>query len=609
MKKILFSIIVITLFIPLQLFAEGKEYWIHGTLSNQKLQQSYMNGLGKIVDYYANNFDLDITLISEAEAIARKLDESDSTIVICGPVNGFKKLEIWNIPQFSQQPDAIKIGELVLNKPNTGIYLQTPGKKLSIYTGLSLEGYNSIFTVPTGQYPLTVLVNGQKKWTGKYVNDKLQTEQETFRPAVPATNTIAVSNEILQLIEGESFNEKSDLSWLKSNMSGKKVLFIGETHWSVEVPQVRNRILFDLARELPVKGILLELPFSVSAFYQHYINLADDKAAHKFLSSTLNIMVSEEATMEFLEMLRIWNRENPSSQLSIGTIDMEWNSLARFKTVFAPIFSEYAKNGALENFYAAIQEGNNQKLLNILHELYQKISPKGKVFKPEKYGGVSVSAFWVKNLIKNYIDTMKISNGASFNQTRQQAIVRNITDPGIFGQWFKQGKVIIHGGAWHGMKTPPQNKKEAWLDAAYLEHVFPETKGQVCNLYIGVIGHSFARVRDVTFDKFIPVADLLKGLIQDFNFSLKDGSANINSFYSLFNPLSAIDLAVTALGDKLGTNILRIKKVAWKKLEQSLPGVGKTSLGSRIKGYDHTLVILRGTIDKPRRLPSQNPDD
>jgi hypothetical protein len=76
-------------------------------------------------------------------------------------------------------------------------------------------------------------------------------------------------------------------------------------------------------------------------------------------------------------------------------------------------------------------------LLNILQDRYKRISPKDKEFKPQKYGGAS-----------------------------------------------------------HGLKTPPQNKKEAWLDAAYLEHVFPETRGQVSNLYIGVIGHSFALVHE-----------------------------------------------------------------------------------------------------------------
>ncbi len=605
MKKTIIAIFVVTLFLPLQLLAAGKEFWVHGSLNQPNLQQSYMNGLGKIVDYYARSFDLDITLLSEAEAISQKLHKSEASIVICGPINSFKKLNIWNIPHFSLQLPAVKIGGLVLNNANTGIYLKTFDKRLRIYTGLSLEGYNSIFTVPTGRHPLTVLVNGQKRWTGKYENGKLQIEQQTFRPKVPAPNGVNASSETLKLINGESFNEKSDLSWLIRHMSGKKVLYIGETHWSVEIPQIRNKILLGLARELPVKGILLEFPFSVSAFYQHYIELADDEAAFKFLNSTLDIMISEEATIELLEKLRIWNRENPSRPLSIGTIDMEWNSLTRFKITFAPIFSEYGKEKALENFYAAVETGDNRELLNILQDLNKRIKPEDKLFKPEEYGGVAVTEFWVKNLIKNYLDTLRISNGADFNQTRQQSIVRNLTDPDIFGCWFKQGKVIIHGGAWHGLKTPPQNKKEAWIDAAYLENVFPTTRGQVSNLYIGVIGHSFARVGDVTFDRYIPVADLLKGLINDFKSAVKDGSADKNSFYKLFNPLSAMELNVIALGDKLGTNILRIKKVVWQKLEQLVPGIGQTKLGARIKNYDHTLIILRGTIDKPRPLPLQ----
>jgi hypothetical protein len=585
----------------MHIFAASKEFWVHGSLPDESLHKAYISGLGKIVDYYSRSFDLEITLISEAEAISKNLDKVETPVVICGPVQGFKNLDFWQIPEFSVKNHKVKIGKLDLVQPNTGIFLKSPNEKRSIYTGLSLNGYDSIFTVPTGQKPLTIVVNGQKKWYGDYENAALKITRESFRPRVPEKNELEIDQKILELIDGEGFNEKTDLNWLISHMKDKKVLFIGETHWSVEVPQIRNKIMFDLAGKLPIEGIMLELPFSVSAFYQHYIDLADDKEAAKFLKTTLDIMISEESTMELLEMLRIWNRKNPAKRLKIGTIDMEWNSLVRFKTVFAPILARYGKNDAVEKFYKAVETGNNSEMIGILEDLLNNVAPQSKAFSPEEYGGARISEAWLKNIIKNYIDTLRISAGASFDQTRQKAIIRNLTD--MYGKWFKQGKVIIHGGSWHGFKHPPRNEKETWLDAAYLENVFPETKGRVSNLYIGVIGHSFARVTGVTFDKFIPVADLLKQLIYDFNSSLKDGSAGSDQFYTLFDPLSTMELVAIALADKLGTNILRIKKVDWKKMNQLVPGCSETKLGANLTGYDHALIVLRGTIDKPRRIP------
>lgn len=96
--------------------------------------------------------------------------------------------------------NAVKIGDLLFEDKMTGFYLESDNRLRKLYTGLSLEGFESIFTVPTGTDALTLAINGRIMWSGEYVDGSLKIERNLFRPAVPPMNSLRFDQKLLSAI-------------------------------------------------------------------------------------------------------------------------------------------------------------------------------------------------------------------------------------------------------------------------------------------------------------------------------------------------------------------------------------------------------------------------
>lgn len=59
------------------------------------------------------------------------------------------------------------------------------------------------------------------------------------------------------------------------------MVLLGETHYAATTNQLAARILFAL-NSYEHYAVSLELPYSVGAFFQHYVELTDDEQAQGF---------------------------------------------------------------------------------------------------------------------------------------------------------------------------------------------------------------------------------------------------------------------------------------------------------------------------------------
>lgn len=102
-----------------------------------------------------------------------------------------------------------------------------------------------------------------------------------------------------------------------------------------------------------------------------------------------------------------------------------------------------------------------------------------------------------------------------FHQHRQQAMIRNLTDPSYLGASFTSGKVLLHAGEAHTATRVPYSKDETvpW-EGSYLAHKFEPTKGRTFSLSLSGFAFSSAlELEQVDLDTYGLLKDTAYGHI------------------------------------------------------------------------------------------------
>ncbi len=572
---------------------EGQCTWVHGELATAAAQVEYMQLVRKMYDYYQQHTAQKGPLVAERDLGKKPAGD----VVFLGTVDAFTHLDWLDVPIGRAADGTVTVGGQPLTRPRTGIFLQSRDGTRIGYLGLSAAGLRDIFTVPTGQDACTITrANGKVSHRGRYDGDQLVLSREHFLPQYPSAAELLQWQPPPGLIEaepvwtGERALTAAFRDWLGQLVAGQQVLFVGENHWNQEVDLIFHQVAQELLERGLLRAVFLELNYSFSPWYDHYVGEADDERAKAFLRDHLHPMVGSVQAMAQLEALRRWNAGH-SPRVHVACIDMEWKHDQVVRRIVQPFLRRVDAEFELPDPYAVVRAHKEQPRQQVAALL-------AKARAEHIVGELPfVTADYIERVLTNLWDTAAI---ADFNQDRQRHIVRNITE--FHGALLGDGLALFKGGGFHALKHRPDGES-FYRDAAYLNEVFPATKGKVVTLRLCSLGYDFADLAGVDAGAMISSATAYNQFVRDFQQALQAGEAAAGAHYLLDGGLGAMELALAALGQQLGSDLLWLRRVDRAQLAARYGG--EAAKADETLQHDGVVYVLRGKLARmrPSKLP------
>ena len=566
--------------------------WIHGRLADEALQKEYMESARRMFEWYQKRGLLPGRLVAEEDLKTIPADH----VVFIGPIEAFRHPDRFGLPLEAAGSGKVTVAGRLLDEPRTGIFLADRKKTRIAYTGLSLEGFRDIFTVPTGRKACTVTCGkGRVRFEADYGKKGLVVESflEEYPSAEDLADLLPPGDALVKepVTAGPGLEKLAPKfrKWLDSFVAGKRVLFVGESHWNRGVNRLFNLVVEDLLEHGRLEAVFLELDYSFSGFYDHYASEPDDGRAARFLETRLHPLVAQPSVLELLDILRTWNRAHPGKKVHVACMDMEWNAVNVFRNILRPYFRRAGRDFPESDFIRLAQEGRaGEEALR--RELDERLAEARK----KKITGAYpfLTPAYIERVITNLLDTLAIEDPQG---DRQRAIIRNVTK--FHGDLLKEGLVLFKGGGWHAIKRKIPGE-DFYREAAYLACVFPATKGKVATLYVQGLGYRFGGIAGVDPRTRMSSATNYAEFVTGFRSALADGRAEKDGWYLLDSGgLGLFERLVAKEGYRTGRDVLRIVSVDWDELA----GIyGREVLQSRAQDYDAVLYVLRSDIEVMR---------
>ncbi len=330
----------------------------------------------------------------------------------------------------------------------------------------------------------------------------------------------------------EGFSNVEDLNWLKQVAQESKVVLIGETHYSKNIENIKNRIIFALNNFDYFPLVIIEREYYLTPYLNQYVNLQDKNEAKQFFKKELGAKLNTVEDSIFLEHIRNWNTINPEKKIELGCIDLEWSWDEVMENVLKPYFEKLnnVKKSEIEEIF---EIGLNQS-----NEFFKRIEPLIK--KAEEQNLVGEYSFvnikYVKNIIESISVTFKaMTLGNWWEYFRQKEIVKRITDKRYFGDYFANQKVIMYGGGNHMKSKHYYGDGDNFIsEGSYLNFDNESTKGKVYSIMLNGMSFSMGKMKDVNLDDCISQGTQYRKIITRMQKAYKNGLIRANENYFLF---------------------------------------------------------------------------
>lgn len=286
------------------------------------------------------------------------------------------------------------------------------------------------------------------------------------------------------------FGNLGDLAWLETIARESRAVLVGELHYFGVTMNLRNRIFFGLNKYDSYPVLILENPFSTTAFASHYLSLQDDRAAEEFLASRMCEMISFEEDAALLRHLRRWNGTHPEHRLAVAFSDLEHDFRGTLERVLAPYLRMV--DPKIPQKWGAMETRDVEELLPVLRKALDRAASEGL-----KGTEVFMDPSWARRVLENVESTL-YSYNYDFTYYRQKAIVRNLTDPEFLGTLLSSGKVMLFGGKYHFPSRRPYPGDGGFLrEGSFLSFLNDSTAGKTHSIMILGGARSLGRMASV----------------------------------------------------------------------------------------------------------------
>jgi len=353
-----------------------------------------------------------------------------------------------------------------------------------------------------------------------------------------------------------------DLEWLKQIARKNKVVLIGETHYSQNIANIRDRIVFALNAYDYFPLVIIERQYSLTPFLNHYIQLKSEIDASTFFENALSKMISTKDQFTFIEHLRHWNIQNPTKQIQFGCIDLEWSYDDMCENILKPYFYKLNKIEK-SKIDEVIELGVNQS-----NEFFTKIQPFLAEAKKQNLKGIYsfIDCRYIQNVIDNFSATYNALR-YSFDFYRQKALINKIENENYFGEYFKNQKVIMHGGGSHmRSKFCFPNGGNFLSEGSYLNFDYEMTKDRVYSIMLNGLSFLLGEMKDVDLNDCLPQGSQYRSIVERMQNAYKTKVLHSNENYFVFGTRTDFEKFIIAKSYKHPTKGIIIPENEWNKI-------------------------------------------
>jgi hypothetical protein len=275
------------------------------------------------------------------------------------------------------------------------------------------------------------------------------------------------------------FGNLDDLAWLGPIAREKSMFLFGEHHYLRVVHQLAMRVLFALNTHDHYGLLTLELPYSLTPFWDHYVGIRDDGEAERFFREEVAPTLIEKEQEDLLGHIRRWNRMHPRKRIHVAAHDIEHDFRRTITRVLVPYFKK------LDPSFTIDPDTLDSKSFGVmLADLDQRLRRARAVrlegaypfIGPDYIGGVieNLRALWLGDRNDN-------------QDHRGRAIIRNLTDPRYLGRFVRRHKVMHWGGSNHARtRGPKSGTAPSLVEGFYFSRDFGPTRNRTYSL--GTLG-------------------------------------------------------------------------------------------------------------------------
>ena len=393
----------------------------------------------------------------------------------------------------------------------------------------------------------------------------------------------------------EDFSNINEFDWLKPIAAEKQIFLLGENHYYQVTHNLRNRILFALNTFDRFPLILLEQQYSISPYLDYYVGLHDDYEAENFYQNVMYDFVNTEEFYRLLQHIRRWNKINPDKRIHIGTHDIEHNYSATLKKIIEPYYKLLDTEFEIELKGFSFIDADK-----LIHMLKQKME---SAKKQDLIGEFPfITPLYIETVIEN-LESFFYSKIHDFNYFRQKAIVRNMTDPRFHGKYFRESKVMIHGGGYH---TPTHlyipDGGNFLREGSYLSHDFQPTKGKTFSLYIQGMAYRIGSMAEVNLNSVLHQGSYYRNTINTFKKALKQNLVNPEDYYLFSFLTNHFDKFIFKLSYDHDFMPVMMKEIDWENVFQFSKGSSRffynqmKSKKNELDKHDALIFIPRSPI-------------
>lgn len=397
-----------------------------------------------------------------------------------------------------------------------------------------------------------------------------------------------------------AFANINDLEWLRPISKRCKVLMFGEEHYSGTVSNLVNRTLFALNQFDRYPLLVVELPYSYSAYFDHYVSLSLDADAKSFYDKALYEIVGNEEMYRTLEHIRHWNIRYPNRLIHVGASDLEHNFSYTIKRVLVPYLQK------IDPTYDVKQEELTLTSLRmILKQAREKMAPSDSKSVTGEYSFITTS--YIENVLSNLESTYR-SYYYEFDYYRQKAIVRNLTDPKFFGRYLIDDKVMIYGGSYHTtthFEYPDGGN--FYREGSYLNFDFAPTKGKTYSIMTSVIARTLGKMATISLDSCLFQGTGYIDIVKRLQKAYENKLITANTPCMIDWRSSEFDLLTMKAAYRFEMKPMRITAIDWSELRKDAARVNPATakdlkrLADTYQRYDEVIIIPQSPLQVAAR--------
>jgi hypothetical protein len=239
--------------------------------------------------------------------------------------------------------------------------------------------------------------------------------------------------------------------------------------------------------------LIIEEQYSLTPFVNYFLAQKDDSEAIAYFKNNLSSFIIYKEDSLLFQDIRRWNKTHPEKLIQVGFSDMEWNREKTINGILKPYFKKISTDPT--RFDSLFNLGLSTGFLSGIKPLMDKAVEANLV---GDFPFITVG--YIQNVITNLQATL--DSKTNYMTARQKGIIHNLTDDKVFGKFFKNSKVLFHGGGYHMTTHFKDSSGYNFLrEGSYFTYDYPETKGKTYSIMLEWYALELGSMSGINIDK------------------------------------------------------------------------------------------------------------